>query len=90
MARGKSYIPQEFDKPMRIAFDVNVSNSCIGAYARDGNIVVCCALEAESDESFLSRAFVAGAEVVMSQDADIGLIIDREGYDMIWRRYVGR
>lgn len=72
-----------------LAFDVNVPDKKIGQYARKGHKIVCCCYEGESDESFLDRAFVSGATHVFSQDADIGLIIEREDYDMTWLRYVG-
>ena len=74
-------------EPMSIlAFDVNVPNKKIGAYARAGHIVACCARPSETDESFLSRANSLGCNVVFSQDADIGNIIQKEGYDMVWKR----
>lgn len=79
----------EFDQQMRLAFDVNVSCRAIGRFAREGHIIVCCCKEGESDEDFLARAWEAGADVVFSQDADIGNIIEKEKYDgMKWRRYV--
>lgn len=72
----------------RLAFDVNVANKVIGQYARQGHTIVCCAKEGETDESFLDRAFVAGATHVFSQDADIAIIIEKENYDMRWVRHM--
>lgn len=77
-----------FPQGSKLAFDVNVSDRLIGRYARAGNIVVACALPAETDESFVGRAFAAGATHIFSQDADIGLIIDKEGYDgVVWVKF---
>lgn len=77
---------QELPVKSYLAFDVNISNKEIGRYAREGHIIVCCCKEAETDEAFLERAFEAGADYILSQDADIGIIIEKEGYDMIWIR----
>jgi len=88
MMQKTNNVSHEFPKGSRLAFDVNVSNKIIGQYAREGHIVVCCCEQAESDESFLDRAFVAGATHVFSQDADIGIIIEKEGYDMKWVRFL--
>ena len=80
---------QDLPLGSRLAFDVNVSDKAIGQYARAGHVVVCCAKAGESDESFLERAYVAGATDVFSQDADIGNIIEKENYSgMKWWRYV--
>ncbi len=84
----KSFVPTDLPPGSKLAFDVNVSNKDIGQYARAGYVIVCCCEPSESDESFLDRAWVAGATHVFSQDADIGNIIQKENYDMIWKRYV--
>jgi hypothetical protein len=81
-------VTQELPELSRLAFDVNVSNKVIGQYARQGYWIVCCCNEGETDESFLSRAYSAGATHVFSQDADIGIIIEKEEYEMLWVRYL--
>lgn len=72
-----------------LAFDVNVHSEIIGRYAKLGHKIVCCAGEGEPDESFVDRAYLAGAQIIFSQDADIGLIIDKECYEGIrWQRWM--
>lgn len=76
----------EFTPGTRLAFDVNVSNAEIGAYVRNGCIGVLCAQKSESDESWVHRAFMADCDVCLSQDADVGNIIEKEGYEgMRWK-----
>lgn len=73
----------------RVACDVNVGDRDIGRMTRRGLVVVCVAKQGEADEDFLWRAYGAGAQVVFSQDADIGNIIDRNGWnDIQWKEWI--
>lgn len=62
---------------MRIAVDVNVSNVEIGKLSREGDMVVCVAMDKEEDSSWLSRAIENRADVVISRDLDIPNLLDR-------------
>lgn len=71
----------------KVAFDVTYSDKTIGAYSRHGHHVVCVARPGETDESWVGRAMEAGAEIVFSEDSDVGNILERENwFFMKWRR----
>lgn len=72
----------------KLAFDVSVRPEIIGGFVKKGCAVVCCAKESETDHDFIYRAFLAGAEVIVSPDSDIGLIIDKlYPGEMEWLRW---
>lgn len=83
MAGPSKYI-HTFPLGTRLAFDENIADRTIGAYARSGCIVVYVSPHGTADEVWMEEAWARGAEVCISKDADIGNIIQKENYDMRW------
>lgn len=69
----------------RMAFDENIGDKEIGQYARAGAVIVYVSPAGTDDETWLQDAWAAGADVVVSNDSDIGNIIQKENYDMTWK-----
>lgn len=70
-----------------IALDVCVGKKRTERLKTLGYKVVCIARDAETDASWVNRAFSAGAFFVISADMDIPKIVEREGYPMCWVEY---
>ncbi len=68
-----------------IAFDENISDKTMGAYARSGCIIVYVAKEAEPDEQWVDKAIANGAEVIISHDLDIPNYLQKLGSNIEWR-----
>lgn len=69
---------------MRIAVDTHVSINAIEALKNTGFDVVTIAGIGEDDESWVSRALSAGAEVFVSSDLDIPNLLERYDSMAIW------
>lgn len=70
---------------MKIAVDVSFPIGKSKDMAKYGYQVVTQARHAEPDEDWVCRALAQGAEVFISQDLDIPVILERlEVYDTVW------
>lgn len=75
----------EFAPGTRLACDVNIPNKVVGMYARMGCVIVYVAKVGEPDEEWVDNAYKAGAEVIIGQDADLGILIQQNNYEgMRW------
>lgn len=70
-----------------IALDVGVGYRRKKQLESMGYKVVVTARDSETDDSWVNRAFVAGARFVISADLDIPKLIETEGYPMVWINY---
>lgn len=83
--KNSDYMNREFPPGTRLACDVNIANKVVGMYARAGCIIVYVAKENEPDEVWVEKAYRLGAQVIIGQDADLGILIDKNNYDgMRW------
>ena len=75
---------------MKIAFDVAVSKKTINFLKRKGFDIVYQAGHKESDLLWFNRALALGADVFISGDSDIGVLV-AEHYDkkIKWLRFQG-
>lgn len=70
-----------------IALDVGIGYRRKRSLEYMGYKIVVVAAESESDDSWVNRAFAAGARFVVSPDLDIPKIIELNRYPMIWINY---
>lgn len=67
-----------------IAVDVAIGKKRKKIFESMGYEVVVCARDSETDESWLNRAFAAGAQYIVSPDMDIPRLIENNRYPMVW------
>lgn len=70
-----------------IALDVGVGFRRKKELEALGYVVVAVARDSETDDSWLNRAFVSGAQFAVSADLDIPRLIETNRYPMVWINY---
>lgn len=74
-------------KKIRIALDQSVGRRRALDLIHIGYEVVVVARASETDESWVNRAFAAGAQFAISPDLDIPRVIENRSYPMTWINY---
>lgn len=71
----------------KLALDTAVGQRRVTELIQLGYSIVVIARESETDESWLNRAFVEGAQFAISPDLDVPRLIEQNNYPMIWINY---